>query len=76
MFFNRLAEIAGEYMKKGKSVYIEGRLRTRKWTDKEGSERYTTEIIAEEMKLLGGKSQEKDSPKQEGMDGLSDDIPF
>jgi single-strand DNA-binding protein len=53
--FDRLAEIAGEYLKKGRPVYIEGRLKTRKWTDKEGQERYTTEIIADQMQLLGGR---------------------
>jgi single-strand DNA-binding protein len=52
--FDRQAEIAGEYLKKGRSVYIEGRLRTRKWTDKEGQERYSTEVVAENMVLLGG----------------------
>ena len=55
VFNDRLAEIAGEYLKKGRSVYVEGRLKTRKWTDKEGKENYTTEIIAEEMKMLGGR---------------------
>lgn len=55
-FYRRLAEIAGEYLKKGQSVYVEGRLETRKWTDKSGVDRYTTEIIANEMKMLGGKS--------------------
>lgn len=53
--YRRLAEIAGEYLKKGKPVYIEGRLETRKWTDKEGVEHYTTAIIANDMKMLGGK---------------------
>jgi single-strand DNA-binding protein len=53
--FDRLAEIAGEYLKKGRPVYIEGRLRTRKWTDKDGQERYTTEIVAEQMQLLGSR---------------------
>jgi single-strand DNA-binding protein len=53
--FDRLAEIAGEYLKKGKSVYIEGRLKTRKYTDKDGVEKYTTEIIAAEMQLLGSR---------------------
>ena len=53
--FDRLAEIAGEYLKKGRPVYIEGRLRTRKWTDKDGVEKYTTEIVAEQMQLLGGR---------------------
>jgi single-strand DNA-binding protein len=55
VFYDRLAEIAGEYLKKGKSVYIEGRLKTRKWTDKEGVEKYTTEVIAQEMTMLGGR---------------------
>ena len=55
VFYDRLAEIAGEYLKKGKSVYVEGRLKTRKWTDKDGAERYTTEIIAQEMTMLGGR---------------------
>jgi single-strand DNA-binding protein len=55
VFYDRLAEIAGEYLKKGRAVYVEGRLKTRKWTDKDGQERYTTEIIAEEMQLLGSR---------------------
>ena len=55
VFFDRLAEIAGEYLKKGRSVYVEGRLRTRKWTDKEGKDQYTTEIVATEMQMLGGR---------------------
>jgi len=54
-FFNRLGEIAGEYLKKGQQVYIEGSLRTEKWTDKSGNERYTTKIIANEMQMLGGR---------------------
>ena len=62
--FDRLAEIAGEYLKKGKSVYIEGRLTTRKYTDKDGVEKYATEIIATEMQLLGSR---------EGMGGGNDD---
>ena len=53
--FGRLAEIAGEYLKKGSSVYIEGKLQTRKWQDKEGNDRYTTEIVANEMKMLGSR---------------------
>jgi single-strand DNA-binding protein len=56
VFFNRLAEIAGEYLKKGSSVYIEGRLRTRKWTDNAGVEKYTTEIIGDQMQMLGGRA--------------------
>jgi single-strand DNA-binding protein len=55
-FYRRLAEIAGEYLKKGSQVYVEGRLETRKWTDKEGKDRYTTEIIANEMRMLGSRA--------------------
>ena len=55
VFYDRLAEIAGEYLKKGRSVYVEGRLKTRKWTDKDGAEKYTTEVIAQEMNMLGGR---------------------
>ncbi len=55
VFYDRLAEIAGEYLKKGRPVYVEGRLKTRKWQDKDGVEKYTTEIIAMEMQLLGGR---------------------
>jgi single-strand DNA-binding protein len=54
-FFGKTAEIAGEYLKKGSPVYIEGRIRTRKWQDKEGQERYSTEIVADRMQLLGGR---------------------
>lgn len=83
MIFGKLAEIAGEYLKKGAQVYIEGRLQTRKWTDKSNIERYTTEIVAEKMQMLGGK------PKAETTNGSAsaggqqqqdnpfvDDIPF
>jgi single-strand DNA-binding protein len=55
VFFDKLAEIAGEYLKKGRSVYVEGRLQTRKWTDKDGVEKYTTEIVATEMQMLGSR---------------------
>ncbi|MBL8289745.1 MAG: single-stranded DNA-binding protein [Rubrivivax sp.] len=55
VFFDRLAEIASEYLKKGKSIYVEGRLKTRKWTDKDGVEKYTTEVVAQEMTMLGGR---------------------
>lgn len=54
-FFGKLAEIVGQYLKKGSSVYVEGRLQTRKYTDKDGIERYTTDIIADSMQMLGGK---------------------
>jgi single-strand DNA-binding protein len=56
VFFSRLAEIVGEYLKKGSQVYIEGRLQTRKWQDRDGNDRYTTEIVANEMQMLGGRS--------------------
>jgi single-strand DNA-binding protein len=55
VFYDRLAEIAGEYLKKGRPVYVEGRLKTRKWTDKDGVEKYTTEVIADQMQLLGSR---------------------
>lgn len=55
VFYRRLAEIAGQYLKKGSQVFIQGRIKTRKWTDKDGVEKYTTEIEATEMKMLGGK---------------------
>jgi single-strand DNA-binding protein len=55
VFFGRLAEIAGEYLRKGRPVYVEGRLRTRKYTDKEGVERYTTEVVADQMQMLGSR---------------------
>ena len=63
VFFDRMAEIAGEYLKKGRPVYVEGRLKTRKWTDKDGIEKYSTEIVATDMQLLGGR---------EGMGGGDD----
>ena len=55
VFFNRLAEVVGEYLKKGSQVYVEGRLQTRKWQDQGGQDRYTTEIVASEMQMLGGR---------------------
>ncbi len=55
VFFGRLAEIAGEYLKKGQQVYVEGRLQTRKWQDRDGNDRFTTEIVANEMQMLGGR---------------------
>ncbi len=55
VFFGKLAEIAGEYLKKGSQVYVEGRLQTRKWQDQQGQDRYTTEIVANEMTMLGGR---------------------
>ena len=55
VFYDKLAEIAGEYLKKGRSVYVEGRLKTRKWQDKDGVEKYTTEIVASDMQMLGSR---------------------
>ena len=55
VFFNRLAEIVGEYLRKGSQCYVEGRLRTRKWQDRDGNDRYTTEIVADQMQMLGGR---------------------
>ena len=64
VLYDRQAEVAGEYLKQGRPVYIEGRLKTRKWQDKEGQDRYTTEVIAETMQLLGGRDDsEKPAPQ-------------
>lgn len=89
VFFNRLAEIAGEYLKKGSKVYVEGSLRTNKWQDKDGNDRYTTEIIANEMQMLdsqsldanAGNSAAQSAPQvtqvdNSAMDNFDDDIPF
>jgi single-strand DNA-binding protein len=88
--FNRLAEVAAEYLRKGSQVYIEGKLRTRKWQGKDGNDRYTTEIIADEMQMLGGRGGGDfgggnqgagqggggSAPPQPGPDDFDDDIPF
>jgi len=86
--FGRLAEIAAEYLRKGSQVYIEGKLRTRKWQDQQGNDRYTTEIIADEMQMLGGRTGSgapamgdfgppPGGPPQGGSGGdFDDDIPF
>jgi single-strand DNA-binding protein len=87
--FGRLAEIAAEYLRKGSQVYIEGKLRTRKWQDRDGNDRYTTEIIADEMQMLGGRGGGGGSapmrddrgpssapPPQSSPDDFDDDIPF
>ena len=89
--FNRLAEIAAEYLRKGSQVYIEGKLRTRKWQDRDGNDRWTTEVIADEMQMLGGRGgggsapMSSDSgpgggssggPPQSPPDDFEDDIPF
>ena len=62
VMYRKLAEIAGEYLKKGSTVYLEGSLQTRKWQDKEGHDRYTTEINSSVMQMLGGKSESKSEP--------------
>jgi single-strand DNA-binding protein len=63
-FFGKLAEIVGQYLKKGRPVYVEGRLKTRKYTDKDGVEKYATDIIANEMQMLGGKPEGEEAPRQ------------
>lgn len=73
--FGKLAEICGQYLKKGASVYIEGKINTRKWKDKDGNERYTTQIIADTMQMLGGKTESAPN-KPKTVDALEDDIPF
>jgi single-strand DNA-binding protein len=62
VMFDRLAEIAAEYLRKGSQVYVEGKIRTRKWQDKEGKERYSTEIVANEMQMLGGRGDRAAGP--------------
>lgn len=86
VFYNRLAEVAGQYLKKGSQVYIEGKVKTRKWQDKDGQDRYTTEVQASEMKMLGGRRDDADGnqsnaarrAQNEGatVGDLDDDIPF
>ena len=77
--YRKLAEIAGEYLKKGSPVYVEGALQTRKWTNKEGQERYTTEIVANSMQMLGGKTlqQEQNNTRSvPAVEGADEDVPF
>jgi len=88
VMFRRLGEIAGEYLKKGSQVYIEGKLQTRKWQDKNGNDRYTTEIVANDMQMLGSRggsssynNESAPPPAQPatasaGPDDFDDDIPF
>jgi single-strand DNA-binding protein len=73
VFFSRLAEIAGEYLRKGSQVYIEGALRTRKWQGQDGQDRYTTEVVANEMQMLGGRGEASPRPQQAG--GFRDSKP-
>ena len=88
-FYRKLAEVAANYLRKGSSVYIEGRLETKKWTDKSGVERYTTGIVASEMKMLGKApeaGERQAAPEQHtrpvkaqsahGFEDMDDDIPF
>lgn len=80
VFYRRLAEIVGQYLAKGSQIYLEGRIKTRKWTDKDGQERYTTEIEATELKMLGGRRDGQGNQAQHQGGGtvadLDDDIPF
>ena len=82
VIYRKLAEIAGQYLKKGSQVYLEGRLQTRKWQTKEGQDRYTTEIIADQMQMLGGrndKEQQEPKPAQApsaDFDDFESDTPF
>ena len=61
IFFGRLAEVVNEYLRKGSQIYVEGRIQTRKWQDKDGNDRYTTEIVANEMQMLGSRGTNSDS---------------
>ena len=78
VFYKNLASIVDKYVEKGKQIYISGRLQTRKWTDKQGAEHYTTEIIANEMKMLGGKTVASGNNIEKNGDyaDIDDDIPF
>lgn len=75
VFYARQAEVVGQFLKKGSPVYIEGRLKTRKWQDKEGVDRYTTEIVADQMQMLGSRSQET-QPKEGGGYRLDDETQY
>ena len=74
IFFGRLAEIVGEYLRKGSQIYIEGRLQTRKWQDREGNDRYTTEIVASEMQMLGSRGSSIETSENNERN-LSADVP-
>lgn len=80
VFFGKLGEISGQYLRKGSQVYVEGSLKTRKWQDKSGQDRYTTEIRGDVMKMLGkqdGGQQERSQPKQQPQqDDFDSDVPF
>lgn len=78
VFYRRLAEIAGQYLSKGSQIYIEGKLQTRKWQTKEGQDRYTTEVIVNEMQMLGGKTSDQtiQANSQRPIDADDTNIPF
>lgn len=92
VMYRKVAEIAGEYLKQGSSVYLEGRLQTRKWQTKEGQDRYTTEIVADSMQMLGKKSdseqgngnesqqkhseQKSNDYQKQSIEDIDDDVPF
>ncbi len=81
--FGRTAEVCGEYLQKGRQIYVEGRLQTREWEDKEGNRRWTTEVIVERMQMLGGRddrgrveAESSESPFDKTPDNIPDDVPF
>jgi single-strand DNA-binding protein len=74
--WRKLAEIAGEYLSKGKACFIEGKMQTRKWEDKEGNNRYTTEIVADSIQFLGAKVSENNSAPSKTVNSDGDDVPF
>ena len=77
VMFNRLAEVAGEYLSKGSKVYVEGKIQTRKWKDQSGQDRYTTEIVGNQMQMLDSKeSKPQPQPQQDNGGFDSEDIPF
>lgn len=79
VFFGKLAEIAGQYLAKGSAVYVEGKLKTEKYTDKNGIERWTTKVVANNMQMIGGKPGEQTSraaPTSPDLNKLDEDIPF
>lgn len=81
--FGKLGDICGEYLRKGSKVYISGKIQTRQWEDRDGNKRYTTEIVASEMKMLDGRSESRRDTSQSNMNGemnqtpaMGDDVPF
>lgn len=77
VFYGRMAEVCGEYLKKGSRIYVEGKLQTRKWQDSGGQDRYTTEVIGRELQMLDGRNANQSAPTPEPPTGdHDDDIPF